>query len=504
MPFRHHILILAYASIMLLACLNSGTALSRHEVYAAQPAREMVDSGRVHAVQTFAGEPRTNKPPTMSWLIAGSMKIFGSREEWVCRLPSALGGVLTAWAVGMIACRLLNPTAGLLAGLISVTMVWLQIQSRLAEADMLLVASVTIAMLALLPPRPVPRERVGVRASASNDPSEAADPHPALPREDTGEGISAAAMLFWSATAIGFLLKMVAIFITIPAAILFAFWARDARVKRILRNPWGIAVFLILFASWPIFAYIEHPAILHDWWAQTIPRLAGRVDQREPITGVQYFQEFFYHFWQIPWLLLPATPVVAIAFFTGFDRWRTSTVAKFLISWVAPFLLVITLTAYKSKHYSFPLLPAFSVAAAYGTMVWMRSTRYPRLVMPLLIAWFVGCAAVAITLKIVVLPKTDSYRGNVEFAEKVNLSNPDGQPLNLIGIGEDPITFYLNPTPHRIDDPAKTPTAAPVYAVSDLDALEILKKTHSFQILREAPDRRKRPKGERLVFIRVN
>ncbi len=486
MPLRHHLLILLYAAVMLLAFLKTDTSLSRHEVYAAQPAREMVENGEIHAVQTFAGEPRTNKPPTMSWIIALSMKAFGSQAEWVCRLPSAIAGVITAWAIGLIAARLFNPTAGVLAGMITVTTAWLQDQAGLAEADMSLVASVTVAMLAIVPSRqPASAEAAEIEATPDR-------------------GVTGAAILFWFATGIGFLLKMVAIFITLPAAILFAFWARDQRVKRILRNPWGIGVFAVFFLSWPTFAYREHPDILYDWWNQTVPRLAGRVDQRAPVTGVQYFQEFFYHFWQIPWLILPATPAVIIALWTAGDRWKTSVAAKFLIAWVAPFLLIITLTAYKSKHYSFPLLPAFSVAAAYGTMVWMRSVKRQRWVMPLMVAWFTACAVVVAFVKLKVYPETDSYRSNIAFAERVNQWNAEGKPLSLIGLGEDPITFYLRPTPRRIDIPADTPADRPIYAVSDLEGLEVLQRTHAVTILNESADRRNRPKGERLVFIRVN
>ncbi len=487
MPLQHHLILFIYATIMLLVFLDGGTALSRHEVYTAEPAREMLQGNVPWAVQTFAGEFRTNKPPTMSWLIAGCMAIFNSRQEWVCRLPSALAGILTAHAVGIIASRLIRHRyAGLLAGLITVTTGWMQIQSRLAEADMPLVACVTLAMLALVP-RNGWRE-LTVEAQAIQG----------------GDCIRSMSVLFWAATGFGFMLKLVAIFITIPAAIMLMIWSKDARVKKILRNPIGLGVFAIMLISWPVAAYLTYPQILHDWYGQTVGRVAGQVDQREAITGVQYIQEFFFHFWTIPWIVLPATPVIAIGLYTGLDRWK-SPAGKFLISWVTPFLILITLTAYKSKHYSFPLLPALSVIAAYGTIIWMRASRRQRLVTPLLVIWFAGCAVAVLAIKVYVLPKADSGQSYVDLASAINATVPDDQPVRMIDLGEAPIAYYLDPIPQRIDEVKDVPADQPIYAVFRQVTLPALQASHSVTILNQAHPTRKRDDGdELLIFGKIN
>ena len=473
MPIRHHLIILLYGVLLLLVPINDGTALSRHEVYAAEPARELLAGQMPWAVQTFAGEFRTNKPPTMSWLIAGCMKVFDSRAEWVCRLPSALAGIITAIAIGLIAQRLLtHPAAGLLAGLITITTAWLQIQAKLAQADMLLVASVTLAMLALVPKS-----------------------------DEEPKSVAAPALLFWLATAAGFLLKFVAIFITIPAAIMFAIWANDSRAKRILRHPLGLALFLLIVLAWPVAAYLTYPEILSHWRGQTVGRMAGQVDQREPITGVQYIAEFFYFFWTIPWVVLPATPAIVIGLWTGLDQYK-SRAGKFLISWVAPFLILITITAYKSKHYSFPLLPALSVVAAYGTVVWMRSLKRPRLAMPLLVTWFIGCAAVILWLKLAIIPRSDGNRDYVELARQANAIAPDDQPIRMIDLGEQPIAYYLEPIPKRIDELSDVPPGQTFYAVTRVDSIEPLSATHRIEVLIEA--KKTKRNDNPLVFIKVN
>ena len=55
-------LVILYAASLLLWDLHAGRALTLHEVFAAQPAREMVQ-GRHWIVPMFLGVPRTNKPP---------------------------------------------------------------------------------------------------------------------------------------------------------------------------------------------------------------------------------------------------------------------------------------------------------------------------------------------------------------------------------------------------------------------------------------------------------
>jgi 4-amino-4-deoxy-L-arabinose transferase-like glycosyltransferase len=478
MPIRHHLILLLYGVVLLIVPLNDGTVLSRHEVYTAEPARELLAGQMPWAVQTFAGEFRTNKPPTMSWLIAACMTIFDSRAEWVARLPSAIAGVITALAIGVIAQRLLkHPLAGLLAGLITLTMAWLQIQAKLAQADMLMVASVTLAMLALVP---------------RNDDAES-EPKP----------VTAAALLFWLATAAGFLLKFVAIFITIPAAIMFAFWAKDARTKRILRHPLALTLFVLILVAWPIAAYVTYPRIVETWDDQTLDRITGDIhnDTRPPITAVQYIAEFFYFFWTIPWVVLPATPAIIIGLWTGLDHAKSRT-GKLLLSWVTPFLLLITLSAIKYKHYSFPLLPALSVVAAYGTIVWMRSLKRPKLATPLLAAWFIGCGVVILWLKLSVIPRSDSNRSYVDLAHQANAIAPDDQPIRMIGLGEQPIAYYLEPIPKRIDALANVPTDQTFYAVIRRQAAEQLRATHTLEVLIDVPPRR--PGDNPMVFVRFN
>ncbi|MBC7783911.1 MAG: glycosyltransferase family 39 protein [Burkholderiales bacterium] len=481
MTIRHHLLIFLYGALLLLPFLDNGTVLSRHEVLAAEPAREMLEAGAPWSIQTFAGQPRTDKPPTMSWLIALSMKLFDSRSEFVCRLPAALAGIVAAHATAVIATRLLSSAAGLLAGLITLTTVWLQTQARLSEADMPLVAAVTIAMAALLQP-------AGTDA-----------PHASKWQ------ITRYSVLFYGATGFGFLLKGVAPMITIPAAIIYAVWARDAWARRVLTNPFGIIVLISLLIIWPIAAYLTHPPIIHAWYMHLFGRATGELQGKDELTLISYVVGLAFYFWTIPYLILPATPAAVIGVWKSGRRWRDSRAAMFLIAWVTPFLIVLMLSAWKHKHYAFPLMPAFSVLAAYGTMVWMDSVRTPTRARNLLIAWFIGCGVTILCVQKLILPSFDGYRGQADFARRVNELIPDGQRVTLYGLGEAHLAFYLRDIPDRTDDIQLQPPEKTRYLICRQREYYDLQRGMKVERLLDGPtDEKKSDQLERLVLVRVN
>src|ERR1700679_2430666 len=73
-------LLLLYGLTLLLIHLGDARVLTRHEAFAAQPGREMLNNGRFAdwMLPKLAGAPREAKPPGMMWLIAASIYIFRS------------------------------------------------------------------------------------------------------------------------------------------------------------------------------------------------------------------------------------------------------------------------------------------------------------------------------------------------------------------------------------------------------------------------------------------
>src|SRR5436309_792932 len=84
------------ALVMLCAAVVSTAGMVRlpldeHEVFVAQTARQMMDSGD-WVVPWFGGVPRLNKPPLSYWLTMLAAWASGARDiqPWHARLPSAL------------------------------------------------------------------------------------------------------------------------------------------------------------------------------------------------------------------------------------------------------------------------------------------------------------------------------------------------------------------------------------------------------------------------------
>src|SRR5256885_6269767 len=53
------------------------------------PAVTMLETGN-YLVPQVGSEPYLRKPPLVNWLVAGSFKLFGLRNEWTARLPSVI------------------------------------------------------------------------------------------------------------------------------------------------------------------------------------------------------------------------------------------------------------------------------------------------------------------------------------------------------------------------------------------------------------------------------
>ena len=199
--------------VVVLALLGYRSTLDEHEVYAAEPAREMLAGGN-WLLQPFAGAYRTKKPPGQSWLIAASMFVTRTQNEYTARLPSALAAGGLALLLGAIGARLAGRRVGLVAGLMTLTCYGVQVRARLAEADMSLALMVALSYAGVLMPLLRARllstaRRPGVAVPGRSD----VDPTRPLVRFYDG-------LLFWGAMAFAFLIKgpIVFGFVLLPIA----------------------------------------------------------------------------------------------------------------------------------------------------------------------------------------------------------------------------------------------------------------------------------------------
>lgn len=336
--------------------------LSQHEVFAAQPAREMLRYGH-WIVPMFAGSPRVTKPPATGWLIAAAMKLTGSEAEWVARLPAAVAGVACAQVIAFLAARHFGRRVGIVTGLIQLTCFYTVMQSRLAEADMIVAAAVAGAFLCLA---------LGT-----------------LPGESPSRGRSfVLGVAFHFFAGLVFLLKGVPLLFVLLGALAWAVVRRERRVTRFLLNPAGLLVLAAMLLSWPWMAYREMPGIV-DVWRRELSREGHDADP------------FYKYLIDIPTVLLPWTPLILIGAWLAIRRrvWRTP-LGQFLLCWVVPGIVALHFGGQKSKHYPIPMVPPLSILGAFG-LVWLvrlqqANPRATRLIGAAL--WVLGIAAAAVAV----------------------------------------------------------------------------------------------------------
>src|SRR5207248_5877493 len=85
---RPVLVVLLVWAVIYLPALGS-LAIKGEEGRRILPAIRMLETGD-YIVPQVGSNPYFRKPPLVNWLVAGSFKIFGVRNEWTARLPSAL------------------------------------------------------------------------------------------------------------------------------------------------------------------------------------------------------------------------------------------------------------------------------------------------------------------------------------------------------------------------------------------------------------------------------
>ncbi|MBI5396570.1 MAG: glycosyltransferase family 39 protein [Verrucomicrobia bacterium] len=139
--------LVALAAFALLFCTAGLADFGRRDARNAVAAREMLASGD-WLVPTLGGQPRFEKPPLMYWAIAGASQLLtgGGVNEWTAALPSALAGALACAMVAALGAQFWGRSAGLLAAAMLVTSFGFFKWGRTAQMEVLLTATITLAV----------------------------------------------------------------------------------------------------------------------------------------------------------------------------------------------------------------------------------------------------------------------------------------------------------------------------------------------------------------------
>jgi 4-amino-4-deoxy-L-arabinose transferase-like glycosyltransferase len=110
------------------------------------PAVRMLETGN-YIVPQVGSNPYYRKPPLVNWMVAASFKMFGVRNEWTARLPSAVSVLAVAIAFVTLARASLGPRGSILAALIWMTNIGIIEKGRLIEIEALYVSLCGLAII---------------------------------------------------------------------------------------------------------------------------------------------------------------------------------------------------------------------------------------------------------------------------------------------------------------------------------------------------------------------
>src|SRR6185437_13626420 len=143
------LIVVFFAAAVFLACIISPPSLMDDvDAVQAQIARNMLSSGD-WVTARLDGVPYLEKAPLIYWLIAGAYEIFGV-SDWAARLPVALAAIGLALFTALFGRWAFGERAGCLAGLAIGTCAGLFLFTRIQIPDVMLTATITLAMFAFL------------------------------------------------------------------------------------------------------------------------------------------------------------------------------------------------------------------------------------------------------------------------------------------------------------------------------------------------------------------
>ena len=143
--FRAVAVVLLVWTLIYLPALGS-IAIRGEEGRRILPAIRMLETGN-YIVPETGSNPYYRKPPLVNWLVAGSFKIFGARNEWIARLPSVLAVLAVAVAFVTVARASLGPRGSIIAALIWMTNIGMIEKGRLIEIEALYVSLCGLAII---------------------------------------------------------------------------------------------------------------------------------------------------------------------------------------------------------------------------------------------------------------------------------------------------------------------------------------------------------------------
>ena len=427
---RQLLIVLALWAAIYLPALGS-LEIKGEEGRRILPAVSMLETGN-YIVPQIGSEPYLRKPPLINWLVAASFKIFGARNEWTARLPSALCVLAVAIVFLTIARRSLGENGSLIAAIIWLTNFGMIEKGRLIEIEALYVSLFAIAIICWLSWW---QQRRSPWLTWT------------LPFIFLGLGLLAKGPvhLFFFYAVVGAVL-----------------W-RTRKLRELFTPAHfvGIVIMLGIFAAWAI-PYLQITAgmsVAHVWSRQFSGRLLG--EDFKFLGWIQNIPRGLGYF--LPWILV--LPFPRAEFVDETDR----RLVRGLGWGIACSFLVVSLIPGSLPRYTMPLiapmcwLTASLLCAERLDMPRWLEWRIPAFVRPKLrlpfVVAFVAVASIAV-YALVIVPRLQSRQKVKTIAAQIEENVPAGETVYAVNPDFQPFLFYVHrPLSYvdRIDElPART------------------------------------------------
>ena len=419
------IVLLVWAAIYLPAL--GSLAIKGEEGRRILPAVRMIETGD-YIVPRVGSATYFRKPPLVNWLVAVSFKVFGVRNEWTARLPSALSVLVVAIAFVTVARVSLGPSGSTIAALIWLTNIGIIEKGRLIEIEGLYVSLSGLAIIFWL-------------SFWSQEKSP---------------------WLIWlpASTFLGLALLAkgplhLVFFYGIVVAVLW-----QTKKWRLLVHPAhfaALAIMLAIFAAWaiPFLQSTTTQVALHKWSAQFSGRLSATGFNFS--SWIQNIPRSLMYF--LPWLIL--LPFIRFSKFHDIGQRR---LARALTWGIAVPFLVVNLVPGAMSRYSMPVLvPAswlLAMSYAGDALQWPKGMQMGReRAWEKVVAVFVGVGLVIGAIGYPVTAFALKNRQQVKkVAAEINAIVPVSETLYAVDPDYQPLFFYVKAPLGYVSRIANLPT----------------------------------------------
>ena len=412
---RRLLIVLALWAAIYLPALGS-LEIKGEEGRRILPAVSMLETGN-YIVPQIGSEPYLRKPPLVNWLVAASFKLFGMRNEWTARLPSAICVLAVAMAFITVAKASLGADGSLIAAIIWLTNFGIVEKGRLIEIEALYASLFALAFICWLS---------GWRERSSS-------------------------WLTWTLPfvflGLGLLAKGPAHLFFFYAIVLAVLWqSRELKQLFTPAHLVGILIMLGIFAAWAI-PYLQATSggnVAHVWSRQFSGRLSGEDFNfggwiLNIPRGLGYF---------LPWILL--LPFVRRAEFANETDRR---LVRGLGWGIAGSFVVMSLIPGALARYTMPLLAPMCwwmaillCAERLDLPIWLRPARpafvRAKLRLPAIIA-IVAIMAI-FTYALVIVPRLEAHQKIKSIAEQIESAVPPSEQIYAIDPDYQPFLFYVH------------------------------------------------------------